>query len=47
MVDDADLIICFVDKTMTNSGALKAVRYAKKQGKIVMNLFNTAKKTNK
>lgn len=39
MVDESDLIICYIDKERRNSGAKKAVAYAIKQGKRVINLF--------
>ena len=39
MVDDSDLIICYVDMNKRKSGAKKAVRYAMKQGKDIVNLF--------
>lgn len=39
MVDDSDLIICYVDMEKYNSGAKKAVKYALKQNKWVINLF--------
>ena len=40
MVDDSDLIVCFVDMSAYGSGAKKAVSYALKQNKKVINLFN-------
>ena len=39
MVDDSDLVICYVDMTENRSGAKRAVKYAIKQGKEVVNLF--------
>lgn len=39
MVDDSDLIICYVDMRKYVSGAKKAVNYALKQNKRVINLF--------
>ena len=39
MVDDADIIVCYVDKTISKSGALSAVKYALKQNKTIVNLF--------
>ncbi len=37
MVDAADLIICYIEKN--SGGAYKAVKYAKKQGKKIINIF--------
>lgn len=39
MVDESDLIICYVDMNMYKSGAKTAVRYALKNNKKVINLF--------
>ena len=39
MVDDSDLIICYVDVNKRNSGAKKALQYAIKQGKDIINLY--------
>ena len=39
MVDDSDLIICYVDMKEYRSGAKRAVKYAMKQGKEVINLY--------
>lgn len=39
MVDDSDIVICYVDFTDRKSGAKMAVDYAVKQGKEVINLF--------
>lgn len=39
MVDDCDLVICYVDMKEYRSGAKRAVNYAKKQGKQIINLF--------
>lgn len=39
MVNNADLIICYDDIEITNSGAFKAINYAYKQNKKVVNLF--------
>ncbi|MBR2970803.1 MAG: hypothetical protein IKC48_03300 [Clostridia bacterium] len=39
MIDDSDLIICYVDTNKYRSGAKRAVEYATKQGKEVINLF--------
>ena len=40
MVDDSDIVICYVDMKEYRSGAKKAVNYAKKQGKQIINLFD-------
>ena len=45
MVDESDLIICYVDMKAYRSGAKTAVYYALKQNKKVVNLF-TLKNTN-
>ena len=39
MIDDSDLIICYIDMKAAKSGAKKAVDYAIKQNKKVVNLF--------
>jgi len=39
MVDECDLVVCYVDMKKMDSGARKAVKYAIKQGKKVINLF--------
>ncbi len=39
MVDDSDVIICYVDFNRYLSGAKKAVKYAEKQGKEIIQLF--------
>lgn len=39
MVDESDLIICYVDMKAYRSGAKTAVNYALKQSKKVINLF--------
>lgn len=39
MVDESDLIICYLDHKRQNSGARRAVEYALKQGKDVINLY--------
>ncbi len=39
MIEDANFIVCYVDTDITNSGAKKAVNYANKQNKIVINLY--------
>ncbi len=36
MVNRADLVICFIEKT--GSGAYKTIKYAKKQKKVIINL---------
>lgn len=40
MVDDSDLIICYVNMNSYKSGAKKTISYALKQNKKVINLFN-------
>lgn len=40
MIDDSDLIVCYVDVNKYRSGAKRAVEYALKQGKEVINLFS-------
>ena len=39
MVDESDLIICYVDRNLHKSGAKSAILYALKQNKRVINLF--------
>ena len=39
MVDESDLIICYVDMKKQSSGAKQAVEYAMKKGKKIINLF--------
>ena len=39
MVDDCDLVICYVDMKKSKSGAKRAINYAKKKGKKIINLF--------
>ena len=39
MVDESDLIICYVDMKEMNSGARKSILYAIKKGKEIINLF--------
>ena len=39
MVDDSDVIVCYVDMERRNSGAKKIVNYAKKQRKQIINIF--------
>ena len=43
MVDDSDLIICYVDLNKKSSGAKKAVEYAEKRGKEIINLHKEDK----
>lgn len=40
MIDDSAVVICFVDKNQTKSGAKRAMNYAKKKNKTVINIFN-------
>ena len=40
MVDNSDLIICYVDMSKYKSGAKSAIKYALKQNKEIINLFN-------
>lgn len=40
MVDRCDIVICFVDMENTKSGARRAIKYALKTNKPVINLFN-------
>lgn len=39
MVDDSDLVLCYVDREKTRSGAKMAMNYAIKFGKKVVNIF--------
>ena len=39
MIDESDLVICYVNMNKCNSGARIAVNYAMKQGKEVINIF--------
>ncbi len=39
IVDDCDLVICYVDMKEYRSGAKRAVNYAKRQGKPIINLY--------
>ena len=39
MVDDCDIVICYVDMKEYRSGAKRAVNYAKRQGKQIINLY--------
>ena len=45
MVEDSDLIICYVDNNSYRSGAKKAVQYAIKQNKKIINLFEEKDKS--
>ena len=40
MVDESDIIICYVDMNSYKSGAKTAVKYALKQNKKVINLYD-------
>ena len=40
MIDESDLIICYVNMKEQKSGAKMAVRYASRKGKMVINLFD-------
>lgn len=39
MIDECDLLICYVDKTQKSSGAKLALNYALRQGKQIINLY--------
>ena len=39
IIDLCDIVICYVDCTKANSGAKKAVNYARKKGKKIINLY--------
>lgn len=39
MIDDSDMIICYVDMTSYKSGAKNAIKYAMKKNKTVVNLY--------
>lgn len=39
MVDESDLVICYVNIGEKNSGALKTIKYALKKGKEVINIY--------
>ena len=47
MVDNSDLIICYVDMKSYKSGAKTAINYAKKQNKQIINLFKEKARNNK
>lgn len=40
MVNDSDLVVCYVDKNRSKSGAKNAMNYALKMGKEVINIYN-------
>lgn len=40
IVDDCDIVVCWVDMNIVNSGARRAVVYAQKQGKEIFNLYD-------
>ena len=40
MIDSADVIVCYVDESACNSGALKTFKYSKKKNKEIINLYN-------
>ena len=44
MIDKADIVVCFIDKNITNSGALQSIKYAFKQNKNVINVFELCNK---
>ena len=46
MIDDSDLIICFVDMKSYKSGAKSAINYALTKGKPIINLFEILNKLN-
>ena len=46
MVDESDLVICYVDMNSYKSGAKKAINYATKQKKPIINLFKVEDKMN-
>ena len=39
MIDECDLLICFVEEIITTGGAAAAYRYAKKKNKKIINIF--------
>ena len=47
MIDDSDLIVCYVDMNSLKSGAKSAIIYALKQNKRVINLYTGEDKINK
>ena len=44
MIDNSDLIICFVDMNKRNSGAKNAIIYAEKNNKKIINLYEIISK---
>ncbi len=40
MVEDSDVVICYIDTKKMQSGAKRAVNYAKKLGKTIINIYN-------
>lgn len=40
MINDSDLIICYVNNQQKNSGAKKSLNYAIKKNKLIINLFD-------
>ena len=40
MVEDSDVVICYIDNTNMQSGDERAVNYAKKLGKTIINIYN-------
>lgn len=40
MIDDSNLVICYINPQKTQSGAKTAVNYAKKQKKQIINIFD-------
>lgn len=47
IVDDSDLVVCYVDYDARHSGAKNAVKYAFEQGKEVFNLYGQTAETEK
>ena len=43
MIDDSDVLICYVDKNVARSGAKIALKYAEKRGVKIINLFTLEK----
>ncbi len=39
MIDSCDTLICYVDERVQQSGAKAAMRYAKKKGLTIINLY--------
>ena len=46
MVNSADVVVCYADFNLTNSGAVKSIKYAQKLNKKIINLFNQHTLTN-